>query len=167
MIRHLLIAIALLAGCGDWYHCDDPNKPPGTQVCLTAPSNPDGCAGEGEGEKTYYVWLLVDGCAEQQEIFCAVDDASAQTYVDNTYGNTTHGAPSTDGYATAPKEVVVCGSNPADPSQCILGSSDESLATKFYVFSDDQIPLCEMALDPGCTTWAPVDSQPGNCPGMP
>ena len=45
-----------------------------------------GCAGEGEGEKTYYVWLLVDGCAEQQEIFCAVDDASAQTYVDNTYG---------------------------------------------------------------------------------
>jgi hypothetical protein len=65
-----------------------------------------------------------------------------------------------------PKEVVVCGSNPNDPAACFLGSSDETYGTKFFVFTDDQIPMCEMALDPGCTSWVPVDPQTGNCPAM-
>jgi hypothetical protein len=162
MIKYLVLAIPLLTGCGKLYHCDDPNKP-NTVVCIPDQSTPDGC--EGEGLHTYYVWLLSDDCtSDNQQSFCAADDASAQTYVDTNFSDVTHGAPSLDGHATEPTLVTMCGSNPDDPDKCILGSSDESMGTTFWHFTDDQIPQCEMNLDSGCTKWVPLDPQTGSCP---
>jgi hypothetical protein len=164
MIKHLVIAITLLTGC-DGYHwfyaCDDPNKPPDTTYCTTDSGGDDTC----EGGKVYYVWYVTEDCGHHQDSFCADDDTIAQSYVDSHYSDISHGAPTTDPSGNQGTWTTVCGSNPTDPDACILGSSDETLTTSFYVFNDADIAMCEMALDPGCTTWVPVDPQSGSCPG--
>jgi hypothetical protein len=165
MIKHLLIAITLLAGC-DGYHwfyaCDDPNKPPNTTYCTTDSDGGGPCEAPGV---LYYVWLLGEDCREIPESFCAVDDEDAQAKVDDLYGDATHSTPSTNQGANEPTKITVCGSNPDDPSMCVLGSSDESMGTTFWYFTPEDLAGCEMALDSGCTKWDPVDPQTGNCPG--
>jgi len=161
MIKYLILAIPLLVGCGKYWHCDDPNKPP-TQICIPDQPTDYPC----EAGKLYYVWLLSDDClTDTQESFCAADDEGAKNYVETTYTDVTHGDASLDPHATEPTPVTMCGSNPTDPGQCILGSSDESMATTFLHFTDADNANCELNLDSGCTQWDAPDPQTGYCPG--
>jgi hypothetical protein len=158
MLKHLLIAITLLTGC-DGYHwfyaCDDPNRPPNDQYCTTdGDGSPDGCPGD---QSTFYVWYLGDDCLGASKAFCS-DPDSAQAYADSLFGTTPHGQVSTDPTATAPLTKYSCGTG----DDCVVGSSDESKATMFNVFSDDQIPGCEALIDSNCT-WSPATDTP-TCP---
>lgn len=162
MIKHLLVAITLLAGC-DGYHwfyaCDDPNKPPGTVYCTESGGEEGPCEAPGI---PYYVWTLDWQCGEVQQLFCSMNDEDAQAYVDANFSDETHGAPSTDPHATEPKWIKMCGSG-----DCVLGSSNESLGTSFWIFTDDQIAACEMQLDPDCSQWVEADTTTNKCPGEP
>jgi len=155
MIKHLVIAVTLLTGCDGWFvPCDQ--APPGTVYCTVSGDPPGPCEAPGI---PYYVWSIDWQCAEVQQLVCASNDADAQAQVDQMFGDETHGAISKDPHATEPKQVTVCGTG----ANCVLGSSDESLGTTFWVFTDDQIPLCEQQLDPNCSWSAPQDD--GTCPG--
>ena len=154
MIKHLLIAITLLAGCDGWFvPCDQ--APPGTVYCTTSyDDGSDGCPGD---ETTYYVWFLGPDCLGASKAFCS-DPTNAQAQADSMFSDLPHGQVSTDPNATAPATVYSCGTGDG----CVVGSSDESKATMFNVFSDDQIPACEALIDPNCT-WSPATDTP-TCP---
>jgi hypothetical protein len=169
MIKHLLVPSTLilmvLAGCnGDWFPpCSDTV----TVNCIEQ-------NGEGEGGgpcgslQTYYVWYRDGACGTKETTVCAADAADAQAQADEGFGDLWHGSVSLDPNATAPCEVIASATG-----TCGVGSSDGSLTTSFYVYTDtpqatasEQIEWCEAQYDDPYDaypcSWAVVTS---SCPG--